>query len=85
YDADALRAAITAHDYDLQYLLYVLALHRWLRRVVAGYDYDLHMGDAYYLFVRDLDAGRGVHRDRPSRVLVEAMNALFDAREAVAA
>ncbi|MGH8213868.1 MAG: PD-(D/E)XK nuclease family protein, partial [Rhodanobacteraceae bacterium] len=54
YDADALRAAIAAHDYDLQYLLYVLALHRWLRQVLPGYDYETHIGDVYYLFVRGI-------------------------------
>jgi exodeoxyribonuclease V beta subunit len=78
YDAEALREAITAHDYDLQYLLYVLALHRWLRGVLPGYDYERHMGDVYYLFVRDLSGGHGVHRDRPPRALIEAMDALFD-------
>jgi exodeoxyribonuclease V beta subunit len=78
YDADALRDAVAAHDYDLQYLLYVLALHRWLRRILPDYEYDTHMGDVYYLFVRDLAEGRGVHRDRPPRALIEAMDALFD-------
>jgi len=78
YDADALREAVDAHDYDLQYLLYVLALHRWLRQVLPGYDYDTHIGDVYYLFVRELTDGHGVHRDRPPRALVEAMDALFD-------
>ncbi|HET9835679.1 MAG TPA: UvrD-helicase domain-containing protein [Rhodanobacteraceae bacterium] len=78
YDVDALREAVAAHDYDLQYLLYVLALHRWLRQVLPGYDYDTHIGDVYYLFVRELTDGRGVHRDRPPRALVEAMDALFD-------
>ena len=85
YDADTLRDAIAAHDYDLQYLLYVLALHRWLRRVLPDYSYDAHVGEVYYLFVRDLEDGRGVHRDRPARGLIEAMDALFDAREAFAA
>ena len=78
YDADALREAIAAHDYDLQYLLYVLALHRWLRQAVPDYDYDTHIGDVYYLFVRDLTDGHGVHRDRPPRALIEAMDVLFD-------
>ena len=85
YDAGALREAIDAHDYDLQYLLYVLALHRWLRRILPDYGYETHMGDVYYLFVRDLKGGHGVHRDRPPRALIEAMDALFDAREALAA
>ncbi|MGH8163259.1 MAG: 3'-5' exonuclease, partial [Rhodanobacteraceae bacterium] len=78
YDADSLRAAIDAHDYDLQYLLYTLALHRWLRQALRGYDYAKHIGEVYYLFVRD---PRGIHRDLPPRELIEAMDALFDARD----
>jgi len=78
YGPDALRAAIAAHDYDLQYLLYVLALHRWLRQMLPGYDYDEDVGDVFYLFVRDLRDGRGVHHDRPPRELIEGMDALFD-------
>lgn len=85
YDADALHSAIAAHDYDLQYLLYVLALHRWLRGWLSGYDYETHVGDVYYLFVRNLEAGRGVHRDRPPRALIEAMDALFGGNVEVAA
>ncbi len=78
YSADALRAAIATHDYDLQYLLYTLALHRWLRAVLPGYDYDARVGEVYYLFLRGLREGSGVHRDRPPRELIEAMDALFD-------
>ena len=78
YGAGALRAAIATHDYDLQYLLYTLALHRWLRAVLPGYDYDTHVGEVYYLFLRGLREGGGVHRDRPPRELIEAMDALFD-------
>jgi exodeoxyribonuclease V beta subunit len=81
YDADALREAIAAHDYDLQYLLYVLALHRWLRQVLHGYDYDEHVGEAHYLFLRGLREGGGVHCDRPPRALIEAMDALFDGED----
>jgi exodeoxyribonuclease V beta subunit len=90
YDDAALRAEIAVHDYDLQWLVYTLALHRWLRRQLPGYDYDRHVGDAYYLFVRGMHGrapgmaespeGRGgIHADRPPRELVEAMDALFGA------
>lgn len=81
YDAASLRNAIAAHDYDLQWLLYTLALHRWLRQALPDYDYEAHVGEAYYLFVRDLREGRGLHRDRPPRALIEGMDALFDGME----
>jgi exodeoxyribonuclease V beta subunit len=79
YDAAAMRAEIAAHDYDLQWLVYTLALHRWLGQQLPGYDYDTHVGDAYYLFVRGMHDGGGIHVDHPPRALVEALDALFDA------
>ncbi|HEX7369264.1 MAG TPA: UvrD-helicase domain-containing protein [Rhodanobacteraceae bacterium] len=84
YDDAALRAEIALHDYDLQWLIYTLALHRWLGQQLPDYDYDRHVGEAYYLFVRGMGEGHGVHADRPPRELIEAMDALFDsaAREA---
>jgi len=85
YHAASLQAAIDQHDYDLQYLLYTLALHRWLRQALPDYAYELHMGEAYYLFVRGVQAGEGVHRDRPPHALIEAMDALFDTRAELAA
>ena len=80
YDDDAMRAEIAVHDYDLQWLVYTLALHRWLRQQLPDYDYDRHIGAVYYLFVRGMGEGQGVHVDQPPRALIEAMDALFDAR-----
>lgn len=85
YDDAAMRAEIAAHDYDLQWLVYTLALHRWLRQQLPDYDYDRHVGEVYYLFVRGMRDGFGIHVDRPSRELIEAMDALFDARAEAAA
>ena len=85
YDEDAVRVEIATHDYDLQWLVYTLALHRWLKQRMADYDYDRHVGEVYYLFVRGMAEGRGIHVDRPSRALVEAMDTLFDANAREAA
>ncbi|NIC39599.1 PD-(D/E)XK nuclease family protein, partial [Aquabacterium sp. A08] len=54
YTADALRAEVLRARYELQYALYLLALHRLLRQRLPGYDYDRHMGGAVYLFLRGL-------------------------------
>ncbi|MEO7326321.1 MAG: exodeoxyribonuclease V subunit beta [Dokdonella sp.] len=85
YAPAALDAAVREHDYDLQYLIYTLALHRWLRsRLGAAYDYERDIGGAVYLFLRGLarDASSGVHFDRPAYALIDAMDALL-APEAV--
>ena len=82
YDRDALAAAMDDSEYTLQALLYSLALHRWLRfRLGDAYDYDPHFGGIRYLFCRGLDAARedspGVHAWRPSRELIDGLDALF--------
>ncbi|WP_399698284.1 PD-(D/E)XK nuclease family protein, partial [Xenophilus sp.] len=78
YDAAAMRAALLAHRYDVQYVLYVFALHRLLRARLPGYDYGRHMGGAVYLFLRGADAAtHGVFAERPPRELIESLDALF--------
>jgi exodeoxyribonuclease V beta subunit len=56
YDPDALRRAVRARDYDLQYMIYLVALRRWLRqRRGAAYDDAHDLGGAVYLFLRGID------------------------------
>ncbi|TPV75747.1 exodeoxyribonuclease V subunit beta, partial [Klebsiella pneumoniae] len=50
YTRPAMEQAMRAHRYDLQYQLYSLALHRYLRHRLADYDYDRHFGGVIYLF-----------------------------------
>jgi exodeoxyribonuclease V beta subunit len=79
YAADALGAAVRDKEYDLQYLIYLTALHRWLKSRDPDYDYTRDIGGALYLFVRGLDArgGDGVHADTPPAALIEAIDALL--------
>ncbi|WP_186237149.1 exodeoxyribonuclease V subunit beta [Burkholderia gladioli] len=84
YGPAALDAAMADHAYHLQALLYTVALHRYLRVRLPGYDYDSHMAGYLYLFVRGVRPGwssggrpSGVHARRPSRELVEALDALM--------
>ena len=68
-------------EYDLQALLYTLALHRWLRfRLGDGYDYARDFGGVRYLFCRGLDAGARRarhHAPRFAAALVDALDALL--------
>ncbi|MBK5914483.1 exodeoxyribonuclease V subunit beta [Rhodocyclus purpureus] len=83
YTAEAMAQEVLAHRYELQYVLYLLALHRLLKLRLPDYDYDRHVGGALYLFLRGSQSpGRGVHAERPPRELIEALDRLFTAQTA---
>ena len=74
YQGERLAAAMVDHRYDLQYVLYVLALHRLLKSRLEDYDYDRHVGGACYVFLRGLaesplsKAPEDASRDAPKEV-----------------
>lgn len=85
YHPRALDDAMHAHGYHLQHLLYTVAVDRWLRTRIAGYDYDTHFGGVRYLFLRGMSAtapGRGVVGTRAPRALIETLSRLLDAAAA---
>jgi exodeoxyribonuclease V beta subunit len=78
YTRENMDEAIRAHRYDLQYVLYLFALHRLLTARLPDYDYDLHVGGAVYLFMRGIAAPTaGVHFERPPKVLMQQLDRLF--------
>jgi exodeoxyribonuclease V beta subunit len=89
YERPGLVQSVYERRYDLQYLLYTLALHRYLRQRLRGYDYARHFGGIYYLFLRGMrpvsGPACGVYFDRPELALVEALDRqIFHPDEAVA-
>jgi exodeoxyribonuclease V beta subunit len=84
YTPSAIENAIAQNRYELQYLIYTVALHRLLRRRLgSAYDYDTHFGGVFYFFLRGMTpaggCGQGIFRDCPSRALIETLDKLFDA------
>nr|WP_168172099.1 hypothetical protein [Pseudonocardia sp. AL041005-10] len=91
YTADRLATAMADAHYPLQALLYAVALHRYLRWRLPGYDPDTHLGGVGYLFLRGmcgpdtpvtgsgpLAAPCGVFAWRPPAALVEELSDLLD-------
>lgn len=80
YTPAAMRRSILESRYELQYALYLLALHRQLRaRLGDAYDYDMHIGGAVYIYLRGVDGlGHGVHVERPPKAMIDALDALFE-------
>lgn len=78
YTRQAMEQSILDNRYDLQYVLYLLALHRQLKARLPDYDYDRHVGGALYLFLRGTRAdSRGVFFARPPRELIERLDQMF--------
>ena len=81
YSREAVAAAMGSSAYPLQYLLYLVALHRYLGLRLPGYDYERHVGGVFYLFVRGMDPAAGMDRgvwfDRPAASVVHELDRLF--------
>jgi exodeoxyribonuclease V beta subunit len=81
YNQEAMNREMTRNLYPLQYLLYTVALDRYLSLRVAGYDYEKHFGGIYYFFLRGVDASQGeqygVFRDLPPAALVKSLSEIL--------
>ncbi len=78
YRPEKLSVAMTAGSYYLQYLIYTVALHRYLRWRLPDYDYERRFGGVRYLFLRGMRAEQGLRcgmfADRPPRELIERLD-----------
>ncbi|WP_086108979.1 exodeoxyribonuclease V subunit beta [Xenorhabdus vietnamensis] len=80
YTQEAMARAMIEHRYDLQYQLYTLALHRYLRHRLANYDYRQHFGGVMYLFLRGIDKdnpGHGIYHYLPPFEFIDELDTLF--------
>jgi len=77
YHRNRLDAVMVEHWYHVQYYLYTLAFHQYLRNRVPGYDYARDFGGICYVFLRGVtrDGGPefGLFHDRPAPALVQAL------------
>ena len=79
YNQEALKKEMLHSHYDWQYLIYTLALHRYLQSVVPHYDYERDFGGVFYLFLRGMNGEpqSGVFYDRPSVELITELDGVF--------
>ena len=78
YAREYLSAVMAREAYSLQYLLYTVAVHRYLAQRLPDYQYDTHFGGAFYLFLRGMAPATGpafgVFADRPCKKLVTTLD-----------
>jgi exodeoxyribonuclease V beta subunit len=79
-----LQQAIADHLYNLQYYIYTVALHKYLRlRLGSLYDFTSHFGGVYYFFVRGItdsqDVSTGVFYDplHESSEMIHLLESVF--------
>ncbi len=82
YTRDRMAAEMIRSHYPLQALLYSVALHRYLRWRLPGYDPAVHLGGIRYLFVRGMigpetPEGAGVFDWTPPPALITEMSELL--------
>ncbi|HNC51845.1 MAG TPA: exodeoxyribonuclease V subunit beta [Accumulibacter sp.] len=97
YDCAPIAAAMAEHGYHLQYLIYTVALHRYLRRRIPDYDYERDFGGVLYLFVRGVrpawrmvaadgeSIACGIYHHRPSAGTIASLDALLAGTRAAVA
>jgi exodeoxyribonuclease V beta subunit len=75
YGRSALKGAMERKLYPLQYLLYTVALNRYLSLRVKGYHYTTHFGGVLYVFLRGVSPERGeeygIFRDIPPEGMID--------------
>ncbi len=77
YGKKALLREMKENFYILQYHIYTLALHQYLKNRIPDYDYENHFGGVFYVFLRGVDPEKGpefgIYRDEPGKDLIEAL------------
>jgi exodeoxyribonuclease V beta subunit len=80
YTQEAMHREVEESCYDLQYHIYTVALDKYLRSRLPGYNYERHFGGVHYVFLRGLAPERpelGVFHDRPPAQKIERLSSLL--------
>lgn len=81
YSPANLKMAMSQSSYILQYLIYTVALNKYLQKRVKDYHYEKHFGGVYYIFLRGLnsqaDKGNGIYFDLPDYGLIRQLEQLM--------
>ena len=79
YNEKAVARNMLEHCYDVQYLFYSLAMHRFLKNRIENYSYDRHFGGIIYLYMRGMKSGssNAVIYTKPKLEIIEALSSIF--------
>ncbi|MBK2356905.1 exodeoxyribonuclease V subunit beta [Francisella hispaniensis] len=78
YNQQTMQEKNQSSFYDLQYLIYSVALDKYLRQNIESYSYEKHFGGVYYFYLRGMKDGYGVYRARPNLEIINKLANLFN-------
>ena len=75
YQKDCLLKTMIKRKYDLQLLIYSVALHQWLSKTIKDYNYQKYFGGIFYIFNRGIKVGtnQGIFYHKPKLQILESM------------
>jgi exodeoxyribonuclease V beta subunit len=79
YDRNGLEVAMKASNYNLQYMIYTVAVKRWLESRIKNFDYGKQFGGVIYVFLRGVRGGQktGIYTTKPDLGKIESLEKLL--------
>ncbi len=76
YTRSKIEENMAVHNYHLQYLIYTLALNRYLAKEIENYSYDTNFGGVLYIFIRGVNTknDNGIFFTKPKKELIEELD-----------
>ena len=84
YDTNGMAQSMYESYYYLQSAIYLLALHKYLKKRLPDYDFERHIGGAFYIYVRGVKndfADTGVFAIQPELKTLKLLENIFEAGE----
>ena len=82
YSEENVKVAMAESNYHLQYLIYTVAVKKYLQLRIPGFDYKTHFGGVIYLFVRGIRKvnNQGIFTHKPSEQLIGELERILSGK-----
>lgn len=82
YDQDSIKQAMSDNNYHLQYLIYTVAIKKYLESRLPYFSYEKQFGGVIYLFLRGIRQGSnsGIFTTKPSIKEIFRLEKLFEGK-----
>ena len=77
YSSERMHEHMQERGYNLQYHIYTVALVRYLKSRVPGFDYEKHIGGVLYLYLRGMPTVNATYFDLPDENVITALDNYF--------